>query len=484
MKQDDFVLNPIPLLRFISKSLRRTGSTPRDSKFARLGLGLNTKSSKKVSVLPVCFGLLCLVLSPGAASADEGTDQSLSQELAAGFDATVRVLGFGVTTAPADSDRNPDNHIMNISRYGAMLHLRPDFRLDWRRLTLALKPRAELQYETWREGRDDGDAHWRDTTYIQEWLVRWQALEVLYLSYGRENLQWGPSYLTSLSNPFLIDNGRSNPKFEVAAQDFARAVWVPSVAWSVSLIANTDPGRDEMAAADFYETYALKIDYSGTADYASVIAASREDGRRQIGGYYGRTVSDALLLYAEGALLQNPAGRYPERADTPLGLAMREADHPNTWRGAVLAGGAYTLATGPTLSVEYLYYGPGYDGAEAERFFDLQENAAGALVPASAITPLAYGTLGQTADPGLRFLRRNYVMLQYIHTDIADVLDTTLRWTQNLDDGSGRLTAIIEWAIGDHVQFFGIGTLDQGSERSEFGSILDYQFMLGVEYIF
>jgi hypothetical protein len=46
----------------------------------------------------------------------------------------------------------------------------------------------------------------------------------LYLSYGRENLQWGPSYLFSPSNPFFHDNGRSNPKKEIPGMDFARLV--------------------------------------------------------------------------------------------------------------------------------------------------------------------------------------------------------------------------------------------------------------------
>jgi hypothetical protein len=43
---DDFVESPTSALRFISLSLRRTLSTPRATIFARLDLGLFTKSSK------------------------------------------------------------------------------------------------------------------------------------------------------------------------------------------------------------------------------------------------------------------------------------------------------------------------------------------------------------------------------------------------------------------------------------------------------
>jgi hypothetical protein len=49
LKNDDFVKTPISALRFIALSLRRTISTPRDTRFARLDLGLFTKSSQKVT---------------------------------------------------------------------------------------------------------------------------------------------------------------------------------------------------------------------------------------------------------------------------------------------------------------------------------------------------------------------------------------------------------------------------------------------------
>jgi len=47
MKSDDFVNRPISALRFISLSLRRTASTPRATRFARLDLDLFTKPSKR-----------------------------------------------------------------------------------------------------------------------------------------------------------------------------------------------------------------------------------------------------------------------------------------------------------------------------------------------------------------------------------------------------------------------------------------------------
>jgi hypothetical protein len=42
---DDFAKNPISALRIIPQPLRRTGRTPRSAGFARLELGLFTRSS-------------------------------------------------------------------------------------------------------------------------------------------------------------------------------------------------------------------------------------------------------------------------------------------------------------------------------------------------------------------------------------------------------------------------------------------------------
>jgi hypothetical protein len=45
VKFDDFGNSPISALRFIALPLRRTASTPHDTQFARLDLGLFAKSS-------------------------------------------------------------------------------------------------------------------------------------------------------------------------------------------------------------------------------------------------------------------------------------------------------------------------------------------------------------------------------------------------------------------------------------------------------
>ena len=437
--------------------------------------------------MPPCLLALAWLLLSAAVPVAWAADEVLplpSEGGVPGWEQHLRLLAFATTLAPAEATRNPDNRIMQLARYNTALHLRPDFKLSLQPLTLSLHPRVELQGERWQEGPGAGRSQWSEEVFILQGLGRWACTEALQLSYGRENLQWGPASLTSPSNPFFLDNGRANPKKEAATMDFARAVWIPGPTASLSLVANTGAGRSEFADNRFSGAWAVKVDNNGAREYGSLILAAGPQGGRQIGGYYGRTLSEALLVYAEGALLQDPGGWYPEPEAGPLGIAMQPPGDEDSWETVLLWGGAYTLELGPTLSAEYLGYGPGYDRDQAEAFFDLQARAARTLEPANALTPLGYGALSRTADPGLRFLRRNYLLLQYLQNDINGVLNLTLRWTQNLDDGSGRLTGIGEWSLGDHWQMFAVATANRGAARTEFGSIFDYQVMLGLEYTF
>ncbi len=438
-----------------------------------------------MSVAPMFSIILLLLLTLPCQAGAKGPLAALADGIAHNGTLEARALTAVTTTGVADTSRNPDNRIMAMPHLTTALHLRPDLLLNTERFTLSLKPRAAIYHQSVSEaGREY--QQWSKEIYVQQWLARWQATDALYFSYGRENLQWGPASLTSLSNPFFADNGKSNPKLEIGAMDFARTVWVPNPTWSVSLIATTDQGRGEAPDRDFQKSYAIKADYTGSESYSSLILTSRGHLLDQIGGYYGRTVSNALLVYSEGAILRDPPGLYPEpAADDPLGYQMRhKTGADDRWVGSILAGAAYTLASGPTLTLEYMYYGPGYDHTQAGEFFSLQDNATRAIQTNSALSPLAFTKLASCADPGLRFLRRNYLMLQYTQTDIGNALDLTLRWTQNLDDGSARLSGIAEWYIGDHVQLFAVTTIDSGCDQSEFGNIIDYQVMLGVLYFF
>jgi len=416
---------------------------------------------------------------------EETESSGLRDELSEGFEYPLRFLTFGTYQKVADSSQNPNNDFFQISRYSTELEIRPDLRLIFRRLDLSAKPRMNLEWNAWEDGVKEGDTDWDDDWFVNEWLTRIRVTEKLFVSYGRENLQWGPCYLFSPSNPFFRDNGRSNPKQEVPGMDFARIVWLPGMSWTISFIANIDEGRQEFRFFEFDKIYAMKLDYSGQEAYASMILSHQESDRNRLGAFGGWTATDALLIYGEGTISRGTNALYPKKANNPFGASMVAVDdEDSSLMGTILAGGSYTLEVGPTLTVEYAYNSPGYSDDQAKAYYWLRQEASDAYYLADPIQSLSKLTLIQTADPKLRFLRRNYIMFQYNHNDIWDVLNLTFRWTQNIDDSSGQFISIVECFVGDHIQLFSIGSVNSGSKDTEFGTILDYQWMIGLEYTF
>jgi hypothetical protein len=423
---------------------------------------------------------------PGTGRAGEGqpTFTSYYETLKERFSFDLRILTYGIIQEPANSTQNPENNFLQIPHYLADLEMRPDLRLNLDFLDLSAKPRMRLEYSVWREGDREGESEWDDDWYINEWLARLKVRENLFLSYGRENLQWGPSFLFSPSNPYFKDNGRRNPYLEVPGMDFGRVVWIPGSSWTLSFIANTDEGRNKIIGPiPFEKTYSLKVDYTGRENYGSIILSHREDSENLLGFFGGWTISDAILLYAEGVITQGSEALYPKKDRSPFGaLMIKLHEDDSTIKPVLLAGGSYTFGTSGTLTLEYAYYSPGYTDSEADTYYSLRRKAANAIGLGGGISGLAQMTLGQTAVTGLQFLRKNYALLQYTQNNIKNKIDLFLRWAQNLDDGSGQFTTVVTYSLGKHMELFSVGTVMAGGNDSEFGSILDYQWMIGLKY--
>ena len=358
---------------------------------------------------------------------------ALIQKLAKRLDSRVKLLTSAIVQQPIESLLNVNNNL-GINRYQVELELRVDMDLKFRWLELGLKPRGKFNWKRWDDGIREGEVQDNQDLFINEWLANYMLGESLFISYGRENLQWGPSYLCSPSNPFGTDNGRNNPKQELAGSDFAQILWMPDYRWAFLLVANTDEGRRESPFSDFKKTYALKVDWTGQRKYFSLIASRREGDRLSKFGFFGNwTASDALLVYGEGSFL--------ERGDNPR----------------LLAGASYTLEVGPTITTEYFYN----EGGRKEDPIHL-------CFPPS--------------DPTDVFFRQNYVLVQYVDTCLRDKMYMTLRWILNLDDKSDILAGIVEYGLGDHTQLFTVGNFNVGEEDSEFGSVLSYSVMVGLTF--
>ena len=153
--------------------------------------------------------------------------------------------------------------------------------------------------------------------------------------------------------------------------------------------------------------------------------------------------------------------------------------------GLLLIGGSYTLEAGSSLTLEYVFNSAGYDEDEAELYYKLRNIASQFFYyPDPRAEQIAQLVLAQTIDTRLRLLRKNYLMLQYQHPQIRDVLNLVFRYTYNIDDDSSQFIPVVEYYVGDHIQLFLIGNQNFGSKDAEFRSIADYGWMLGLEYTF
>lgn len=350
--------------------------------------------------------------------------ETVANEIAAGFAYRVNLLTYLLRQEPADNPQNPGNTVFQIPQNNAVIELRPDLNLVYKNIDLSVKVRARYQ---WEEIKINGSSSSKEKgdLFVNEWLARFMASDRLFFSYGRENLQWGPGWLSSPSNPFFYYNGRLNPELEVPGKDFARIVYLPNMAWTISIISNLGKGRTKLFPAEkFNKTHALKVDYTVEAVYGGIILSHKEQGGSNAGAFGGWTVSNAMLLYA----------------DLNFSADNNKVDQQQT---ALLTGVSYTLESGPTLSLEYAY---------------------------------------QKDDPD--FSNHNSVMIQYQQNEIMNSIDLLLRATANIEDGSMQFVVNADYIAGNHVQLFFNTIINSGSEGREFVHFLDYQLMAGLEYSF
>lgn len=522
-----------------------------------------------------------LACAPGAFAADEPAEPFGWLD----YRYVVKVLNSASFYGPGDSTLNPGNAVLQLPAVNLDTQARPDLNASAGPVAFYIKPRLALSWQAWDEGPRDGEETTDTDSYVNEWQLRLSIADRVFVSYGRENLQWGPSYLFSPSNPFVQDNGQNNPKREVAGMDYGKLQWIPVRNWSVSLIANVGEGRagiernidnrydgfvdlanreaqaqidyidrqyeqgvaqidqlrqavpgngplaqrlnrraDELLAfaaqqrdaavaevdrtvndildeaalqrdaynREFRNQYALKTDWQTTEKYATLVAsyqesAEREDPKRtRLGGYAGWTASDALLLYTEASASLRGGELYPtEDPNSPFGMRLaRTREVSDDFKAGAVAGASYTFLGGQTIIGEYLHNGSGYNGSQASDYYDLREQAADGLGAEEPVNTLSLVTLGLAADPGMRFIRQNYLLLQYQHFQIVGELGFVMRATYGLDDNSAQLIPIMQYSLGDHTQLFAILNQNVGPQNTEFTSLYTHAYQIGLELSF
>jgi hypothetical protein len=426
------------------------------------------------------LAIMLLLLVPAVSPAgEEGKDGN-------GLTYTVNTLLFGDAQYPAHSTQNPQNAFLDLYHYSADLEVRPDLFLDKPSVSAVFKPRFTSSYRWWEDGMAQGRTDPLSRAFVNEWRVQAKALSALFLSFGKEKLLWGPSFLASPSNIIFKDTEKINPKSEVEGKYLAKALYVPNAAVTVSVIAQTQKDENERRET-LKQLQALKADLLGGNYLVSVIAYHRQDDRLRLGSFGQWTASDALLLYYDGIVSRGTDALYPvQDAAGPLGAAfIKQYDDSERLFPTAIAGGSYTFLAGSALSMEFLYNSQGYTDAEAQAYYLLRRNASVHLFDGGAISALSQQTLGQAFGTGSPFLRRYYVMIQFQVREIVNVLDLIVRYTHSLEEHAGQASTILEWQLTDRIRFFNITTcgVNSGGD-TEYNALVSKSVMAGLEVHF
>ena len=421
---------------------------------------------------------ICFLPPAFAAGPDEGQKSDLSYD--------IRALVFTNIQYPAHSTQNPDNAFLRLERYSENAELRPDFFFDSGNVGAAFKPRLNYSYLWWKDGVMNGEAGSRSRAFVNEWYVQDKLHDTMLLSFGKQKLLWGPSFLTSPSNLFFKDTEKTNPKTEVEGKYLARAVWMPTKTATISAIVETQQDVNERGET-IKPLQALKADLMGTDYLISVIGYHRQDDRFRLGSYGQWTASDAVLLYYDGIISKGSDVLYPMLGPAnPLGgeFVPKYSDSSKLFT-TVTAGGSYTFLSGSTFSLEFLYNEVVYNDAEAHDYYALRKNAAAHFFVGGMLSGLSMLTLADALGTGSSFLRRYYVMAQFTSREIMNVADLYLRYTYGLEERVGQASTILEWQLSDHIQFFNINMISSnGNGNNEFSTIFSKSVMIGIEVFF
>ncbi len=402
------------------------------------------------------------------------------------FSYTINTLFFGTMQDPAHSTQNPDNAFLDLSRYSGEIDVRPDFYYDGANVSALFKPRFTSAQELWQDGISRWKTDAPSRAFVNEWRIQASPASSLFISFGKEKLLWGPSFLASPSNILFKDTEKVNPKAEVEGKYLAKAIYAPGTALTINVIAETQNDENDRGET-LKPAQAVKADLMGGNYLVSLIGYHRQDDRFRMGSFGQWTASDALVLYYDGIVTKGSDALYPvEDPSQPVGGTFSaKYDDASRLFPTVTAGGSYTFLGGSTLSMEFLYNGPGYDDAEAAAYYKLRQSARDHFFDAGPLSGLSKQTLGESFGTGLAFLRRYYLMGQYHVPEIGNVLDVIVRYTRGLEEGAGQVSSIIEWRVSDRVSLFNVNMagLDRGKEK-EFNSLLNDSFQVGVEVHF
>lgn len=420
---------------------------------------------------------------------EDTTNNKLAKALSENVRWSFDILAFGRQGAFAKEPGtlNPKNTIAKLNEYDGGIYLRPELKYLNNRFSLWVKPRLNIDMDMDGEAQrffksDNFDVNF----FFQELKFRWYISKSVFLAGGRYFKSIGSSVFINPSNPFFIDPGRLNPKFEVRPMDFIELNY-SKAAWSFSLIGNLYEVDASLYKSPFFEfdrRYAFLAEYYGAAENLGSIFSVDEEQRFHFGFYGQKNLNEAVVAWLDGSLEYKPNRFYPVTGHS-TGLIdfdmVNEGQNEKIFSTA-LVGASYTFSFGPTLQLEYYFNGKGY----TDEAFDLYKQmvASSANFNFDITRVLSNRNLGRGINTGMPYIRRHYLFSQLGQNDLFGQLNLNARYFYSFEDKNSQLSSLIEWNVTDRLEIYCIILKNFGGRDTDFNRLLDHQMMLGLLYKF
>jgi len=411
---------------------------------------------------------------PTVSETDGETDQDAHLRM------RTQTLLYGTFITPQSSSPfNPGNRLATLPSD----EINADLRID-----LSASARACTAYANLRAGYDyvlDADPEPRTSDRSEFFLnaggLRCEVGKGVFLSAGREVLQWGSATLLSPSNPLFVDTGKTNPLSDIYGKDIAQMTWYANERLTFSVLHNFAVGSRDPDQQNFSPLTAAKLDWIGNSTSGGAILSRDQDGKSRLGLYGTYTYSDALLVYADVAVGRGHSGWFPLQ-DSTGAWRFEQTKLDDDFLYTSLLGGAYTFESGWSLTAEWLTGNEGYDRNERRDYLEAVNQASNNFLSTPGRSAQLLGT---SLANGQRYLGSDYVFLQILRSEWNDKADVALRWTGALGTGSGQaLSASVTYYVTPSLQTFFIGTRASGGADSDFGRLIEDSMLVGLRLYF
>jgi len=372
---------------------------------------------------------------------------------------------------------NPGNELAKLDSFDYGLYIRPDINYEKKKISINLKPRYNLEYDQYNNN------YILDDFYFQELKLKYNLSNKSTVYFGRYFKNIGTSATINPSNLFFSESISLNPKLELKPMDFFELKYSLSLKWKLQLMANIGKGESEIYEIPFFEyhrKYALQIENYAESSQFSLLFAFDENKSYDFGFNGQKNMNEAILIWVDGAFNYKPNRFYPVQGNS-TGLINYEMINDNKKLFfSNIAGASYTFNFGPTFSLEYFYNGRGYDRLNSKIYYDMILTSSNYNFDVTK--ELAKKNLARAINPGMQYIRKNYLFSQFGQNDFLNQVNYFFRYAYCFDDNTSQLSSLIEWNVINDLEIHSVVLYNFGKQNNGLNKFIRNQIMLGIIY--